>query len=37
MDQNTYENMNLCQVLAGIAHEGKLLPPMDQMMTQDPR
>ncbi|CAG7935523.1 unnamed protein product [Penicillium nalgiovense] len=36
-DQNVHGNMNLCGVLAGIAHEGKVLPPTDQIMTQDPR
>lgn len=36
-NQNTHGNMNLCRVLAGIAHEGKVLPPTDLMMTQDPR
>lgn len=36
-NQNTNGNMDLCRVLAGIAHEGKVLPPTDQMMTQDPR
>ncbi|KAJ5807350.1 hypothetical protein N7447_010806 [Penicillium robsamsonii] len=36
-NRNTHGSMNLCRVLAGIAHDGKVLPLTDQMMTQDPR
>ncbi|CAI7659131.1 unnamed protein product [Penicillium glandicola] len=36
-DENTRRNMDLCRVLAGLAHQGKVLPPVDLMMTQDPR
>ncbi|KAJ5355932.1 hypothetical protein N7517_010541 [Penicillium concentricum] len=36
-NRNTLRNMNLCRVLTGIAHNGKVLPPTDPMMTQDPR
>ncbi|KAJ5177623.1 uncharacterized protein N7500_000322 [Penicillium coprophilum] len=36
-NRNTLGNMNLCRVLTGIAHAGKLLPPAEQTMTQDPR
>lgn len=34
---NTHRNMNLLRVLTAITHDGKVLPPADQMMTQDPR
>ncbi|KAJ5607099.1 hypothetical protein N7537_003718 [Penicillium hordei] len=36
-DENTHRNADLCRVLSSIVHEGKLLPPADQTMTQDPR
>ncbi|CAI7614963.1 unnamed protein product [Penicillium crustosum] len=36
-NENTLSNADLCRVLTAIVHEGKLLPPTDQMMTQDPR
>ncbi|KAJ5951922.1 uncharacterized protein N7479_010335 [Penicillium vulpinum] len=36
-DRNLRKSINLCHVLTGIAHDGKVLPRTDQMMTQDPR
>ncbi|CAI7585468.1 unnamed protein product [Penicillium viridicatum] len=36
-NENTHKSADLCRVLTAIMHEGKLLPPTDQMMTQDPR
>lgn len=36
-NENTHRNADLCRVLTAVVHEGKLLPPADQMMTQDPR
>lgn len=36
-NENTHRNTDLCRVLTAIVHEGKSLPPTNQMMTQDPR